>query len=636
MFFMKIEIKDIIYINKIGKWILLLLPLFLFSCTEDSNGSGGGDSDGTAIIRLTVRPSDATQVTRTSSSTESKVSNLYILVFNSSGKVVGTKYSSTTDTTVSIATRQGTNYTIYAVANTGNSAFFQGVGTLTQFKKMLTTVDVNTYPLMCGSLSGQSVSQSSVTIGGLKLTRLFAKVTLNVTAAAGITITGYQFCNVATSAYLDRDTVAGITWANKTAVTASSISGVTYYMYGNPQGTVTHTDQKNKAQSAPVNASYLLITAQGKSSSQVTYKIYLGSDNVSDYNVLRNYSYTYNITLNSLYSVDTRVTLNNVVTQVTSNCYIMNPVGDVIGIPVSRANEDGTTRLSSTTSGWTCGLVWTDNSNGLSSSGTVASIVADVANGRIIVTSGNAKGNAVVYVKDSSGNIAWSWHIWVTDTPSSYTTSAGYTFQDRNLGAITTAPSLATTLGFTYQWGRKDPFPGQASYNTGTEQSIYGGSISYVPVPSSSNNLSYSIQHPNYLMYSTSSDPSKWNWYSSDGTCNFYLWNTSAGKKALYDPCPPGWRVPTSSAYSDFTTSTFTWTTDGRSYNGSLYFPYTGYYRNLTSSSWAYNGSAFYRTATSPTTDYNQTSYTFAFTSSGMIWNGSCNIDGDFVRCISE
>ena len=117
---MKIEIKDIIYINKIGKWILLLLPLFLFSCTEDSNGSGSGDSDGTAIIRLTVRPSDATQVTRTSSSTESKVSNLYILVFNSSGKVVGTKYSSTTDTTVSIATRQGTNYTIYAVANTGN------------------------------------------------------------------------------------------------------------------------------------------------------------------------------------------------------------------------------------------------------------------------------------------------------------------------------------------------------------------------------------------------------------------------------------------------------------------------------------------------------------------------------------
>lgn len=631
------KIKDIS-----GSWLLFLFPLFLFSCTDDSTASGNG-SDGTAVISLTVHPSDVNQVTRTtSSSTESKISNMHVLVFNSSGTVVGSTYSSTADSTVSITTRQGTNYTIYAVANTGNSAFFQGIGTLTQFKKMLTTVDVNTSPLMCGSLSGQSVSQSSVAIGGLKLTRMFAKVTLNVTAATGITITGYQFCNVATSAYLNRDTVAGITWANKTAVTTSSISGVTCYMYGNPQGTVTHTDQIYKTQSAPGNASYVLITAKGYNSSYTsTYKIYLGSDNSSDYNVYRNYSYTYNITLNNLYGgTDTRVILSNIsaTTQATSNCYILNPGGNSIGILVSRANEDGTTRLSSTTSGWTCGLLWTDNSNVLSSSGAVASIVADLANGRIIVTSGTAKGNAIVYVKDSSGNIAWSWHIWVIDTPTSYTTSAGYIFMDRNLGAITTAPSLATTLGFTYEWGRKDPFPGQASYNTATSQPIYGGSISNILVPSSSNNLNYTIQHPNYLMYSNSSDHTNWNWYSTDGTCNYYLWNTSAGKKALYDPCPPGWRVPVKNAYSDFTASTFVWTTNGRSY-GSLYFPYTDYFRiyNSGDASWTNYSEVFYRTGTCPYDGaYNQTSYTFMFTSSSIAWNGSCNLDGDFIRCVSE
>ena len=590
MFFMKIEIKDIIYINKIGKWILLLLPLFLFSCTEDSNGTGSVDSDGTAIIRLTVRPNDATQVTRTSSSTESKVSNLYILVFNSSGKVVGTKYSSTTDTTVSITTRQGTNYTIYAVANTGNSAFFQGVGTLTQFKKMLTTVDVNTYPLMCGSLSGQSVSQSSVTIGGLKLTRLFAKVTLNVTAATGITITGYQFCNVATSAYLNRDTVAGITWGNKTAVTASSISGVKCYMYGNPQGTVTHTDQIYKTQSAPSNASYILITAKGYNSSYTsTYKIYLGSDNSSDYNVYRNYSYTYNITLNNLYGgADTRVTISNIsaTNQTASNCYILNPGGNSIGIPVSRANEDGTTRLSSTTSGWTCGLLWTDNSNVLSSSGAVASIIADVANGRIIVTSGTASGNAVIYVKDSSGNIAWSWHIWVTSYNPNTTneTINGFVWMDRNLGAQATATGVAGNSfdkcgGLFYEWGRKDPFPqcntsiitssldDWTTVSTGGEIPIYGFNMpdyskdnlntnlipncSYIKRTDASSQpilyvdqLLYSIKYP-LLFFSnwTGSKATQVAAYSEVGGMN--SWGGEYNQqKSVYDPCPYGWRVP--------------------------------------------------------------------------------------------
>jgi hypothetical protein len=576
MFFMKIEIKDIIYINKIGKWILLLLPLFLFSCTEDSNGTGSVDSDGTAIIRLTVRPNDATQVTRTSSSTESKVSNLYILVFNSSGKVVGTKYSSTTDTTVSITTRQGTNYTIYAVANTGNSVFFQGVGTLTQFKKMLTTMDVNTYPLMCGCLTGQSVSQSSVTIGGLKLTRMFAKVTLNVTAAAGITITGYQFCNVATSAYLDRDTVAGITWANKTAVTASSISGVTYYMYGNPQGTVTHTNQIYKTQSAPSNASYVLVTAT-QSNVTATYKIYLGSDNISDYNVYRNYSYTYNITLTSLYTADTRVTIgSSATTQTSSNCYIVNPGGNSIGILVSRANADGTTRLSSTTAGWTCGLLWTDNSNGLSSSGAVASIVADATNGRIIVTSGTGIGNAIVYVKDSSGNIAWSWHIWVTsyNPNTTYQNYNGYVVMDRNLGATTNSTGVQTSFGLMYQWGRKDPFPAMTFSNAPSP--MYGNITSITNTPVSTiNNLNNSIQNP-ATFYTSAVD--LFDWYTNSNASsnqNGNLWSTT---KTVYDPCPMGWKVPPISLWSGFTLDNFTIISNGRIHSTyGCFYPVCGY-----------------------------------------------------------
>jgi len=595
------EMKDRMQINKIGKWILFLLPFFLFSCTDDSNSNGGGNSDETATLRLTVHPSDATQVTRTSLSTESKVSNLHILVFNSSGELVSSKYSDTADTVVNVATRQGTNYTIYAVANTDNSAFFQGIATLTQFKKMLTTLDANTYPLMCGCLTGQSVNQSDVAIEGLKLTRLFAKVTLNVTAATGITITSYQFCNVATSVYLDRDTVAGITWANKTAVAASSISGVTCYMYGNPQGTVTHTDQTYKVQGAPSNASYVLVTAT-QSNVTATYKIYLGSDNASDYNVYRNYSYTYNITLTSLYTADTRVTIgSSATTQTSSNCYILNPGGNSIGILVSRANADGTTRLSSTTTGWTCGLLWTDNSNGLSSSSAIASIVADAANGQVIVTSGRAEGNAVIYVKDSSGNIAWSWHIWVTSynpnastngttytyTATDGTSSSTNTFMDRNLGAKNATQGDVGTFGFYYQWGRKDPFPGPASWsasNSYNSQPIYNetgnqlteladntgtGVIRESVTSAYSNYLSMSIQHP--LTYYTGTD-----WYST--SIHADLWGGIASgtstTKTVYDPCPFGWKVPSvNSSLSPLYGLSFTLNNNGY-YNASVgYWP---------------------------------------------------------------
>lgn len=104
-------------------------------------------------------------------------------------------------------------------------------------------------------------------------------------------------------------------------------------------------------------------------------------------------------------------------------------------------------------------------------------------------------GNALVSIENSTtGEIYWSWHIWVpNDSPTTstftYTTeterpmlnTVGYTnsgasplttqFMDRNLGAIYSFPSDITNLptdpvlinkakksgGLFYQWGRKDP-----------------------------------------------------------------------------------------------------------------------------------------------------------------------------------
>ena len=72
-------------------------------------------------------------------------------------------------------------------------------------------------------------------------------------------------------------------------------------------------------------------------------------------------------------------------------------------------------------------------------------------------------GNAVIAAKDADGNILWSWHIWVCKDydpvakAQTYYNNAGV-MMDRNLGATSATPGNIASVGFLYQWGRKDPF----------------------------------------------------------------------------------------------------------------------------------------------------------------------------------
>ena len=75
----------------------------------------------------------------------------------------------------------------------------------------------------------------------------------------------------------------------------------------------------------------------------------------------------------------------------------------------------------------------------------------------------NAKGNAVVKLMDKDGKVRWSYHFWMTNTGTAVpeVTIGGYTFMDRNIGALTNqAPAAkeSDAVGMHYQWGRKDPF----------------------------------------------------------------------------------------------------------------------------------------------------------------------------------
>lgn len=181
------------------------------------------------------------------------------------------------------------------------------------------------------------------------------------------------------------------------------------------------------------------------------------------------------------------------------------------------------------------------------------------------------EGNALVAIKDNSENILWSWHLWfesddLAAMAQTYPNS-GYVMMDRNLGALTNcyAADNALDFGFAYQNGRKDPFMMSATRTTYTALGVLGTYTSY-----GGGNVAYCIQHPTEVSGydSWGGEPSLW----------------SSDSKSIFDPCPPGWRIAPSDAWSasGFNGTTLVpkdndWSTyHGWMFNDMAWFPATG------------------------------------------------------------
>ena len=153
-------------------------------------------------------------------------------------------------------------------------------------------------------------------------------------------------------------------------------------------------------------------------------------------------------------------------------------------------------------------------------------------------------GNAVIAAKDASGNILWSWHIWVCNgydpstTAQTYYNSAGV-MMDRNLGATSATPGEVGALGLFYQWGRKDPFLGSSSISSVNRAVSTGTWPSHQSSNSSNGTINYSIAHPTTFI-AGGSDNYDW-YYTGSSSADNTRWQIT---KTIYDPCPPGWRIP--------------------------------------------------------------------------------------------
>jgi hypothetical protein len=160
----------------------------------------------------------------------------------------------------------------------------------------------------------------------------------------------------------------------------------------------------------------------------------------------------------------------------------------------------------------------------------------------------------VVALKDAAGTIYWSWHLWVTDNPTTKTwTNNGYIFMDRNLGATEAALSLAGR-GLFYQWGRKDPFPGGKAGTAGYaaldkfKGMLNAGSSDVVKVTNTAmdaagiaDGILESIRKPTTFFSGVSSQH---NWLPADKDDLWNVIDANVSKKTIYDPCPTGWRIP--------------------------------------------------------------------------------------------
>lgn len=223
--------------------------------------------------------------------------------------------------------------------------------------------------------------------------------------------------------------------------------------------------------------------------------------------------------------------------------------------------------------------------------------------GYIHFKTGAVEGNAVIAICDAKGEILWSWHIWVTNSPIKHSPSPnGLQWMDRNLGAQNNTPNDINNRGLLYQWGRKDPFPNSvmsyeeavaASEHTKNYQMGDGfGTWRYddcyaLPLSSAPGNIPFAVSNPMAFIQGAQGTTTT-NWYTSpnnaaDGLVS-NLWGdrSETPKKTIFDPCPAGYTVPPTEAWTTDPNYLGEYPFEGDEYGkfwvagSGDYFPFTG------------------------------------------------------------
>ena len=337
----------------------------------------------------------------------------------------------------------------------------------------------------------------------------------------------------------------------------------------------------------------------------LTYNIYLGENASNNFTLKRNTWYKNYIKIKGFSNadVDHRVTISGDLGLVdihgeVANCYIVSEPREYSFFAYKGAHKysdltdiDGKYKCTKGTEVKILykdsRLLLLDNDNFIVSDDDERGVkkISFTVDGTGTTWSGNIV-IALVYT-DESGNeqIEWSWHLWFVPEISIGTTGivelGSHTMPDerksvmmnRNLGITTTIGTVSAEIGAYYKYGYKEPYF-DASKNVAVSE---GNSTAYKPY--------------------------------GGGSIEGYTpsWSST---KSVTDPCPPGYRVPSSSVWSgyipidDHSSNPYSFL-----YYTGVNYPYSGYLdgsnglqtASTTSTSLTYSGNPIeYKTISSP------------------------------------
>lgn len=343
---------------------------------------------------------------------------------------------------------------------------------------------------------------------------------------------------------------------------------------------------------APTGSTYVEFTAVATdvtaTKKKLIYRIYLGGNNTSDFNVRDNTNYWYHIDFKhtngeEIIRTDDRVEYlngrsaaednNNIVP--TANCFMIEPGGAFAFDPYTyRQNGVDIDNLKGNITA--VKLLWQikedgdvgEPTMGIANSSDDHTNIVDIRRkdgsevnasnpltakdqGYIYCRVPNTRGGSGVIAAYNGNTIVAKWHVWVTnyhpdDTGNEtvlndenkrkmkYVKGAQSTlpFMDRNLGAqagFTDYPveviDKSKAAGFHYVYGNKDPLPSSYSYKTISGQVNFSFEDGLPP-----ENI-LNLYQPDGVSY-----------YARPNAGGAGNWNSTL--KPTNDPCPAGWRVP--------------------------------------------------------------------------------------------
>ena len=330
----------------------------------------------------------------------------------------------------------------------------------------------------------------------------------------------------------------------------------------------------------------------------------------------------------------------------SANCYIVSKAGTFKFTPTKGNSSESVGSVASAE------VLW--ETFGTDVAPAVGDLVksASYKNGEITFQTADTykEGNAVIAAKDASGNILWSWHIWLTDEPQGqvYYNNAG-TMMDRNLGATSATPGDVGALGLLYQWGRKDPFLGSSNISSPTraKSTITWPFCAYSD--SSKGTIEYATAHPTTFITNTHNRSNHDWYYTGSSLTDNTRWTEPSSEKSIYDPCPSGWRVPDNDVWSNALGSSsisyygeYDGTNEGMNFSGmfgddsTIWYPASGY---LLDGSGNLENVGIYTFglywSASPSGSQASNLYFYDY---GEIQPGHCSYRacGDAVRCLKE